>query len=148
MLPNTRRYNLFISHSWGYSDAYDRLIELLDKHPSFFYNNLSVPKDDPIHYAPSENHLYAAIKERIQHADVVLILAGVYATHSKWINLEIKAAKELSMFSGLLSTLFKPIIAIEPWGAERTSQTVKDSATEIVSWNTDSVVAAIKRVAP
>jgi hypothetical protein len=41
----------------------------------------------------------------------------------------------------------KPILAIEPWGAEKTSQTVKDSADKIVGWSTDSVVQAIRELA-
>lgn len=42
-------YNLFISHSWTYGDSYDRLIEMLDDAPNFYYKDYSVPKNDPIH---------------------------------------------------------------------------------------------------
>lgn len=38
----------------------------------------------------------------------------------------------------------KKIIAIEPFGSERTSTIVKSAADEIVKWNTDSIVNAIK----
>ena len=38
----------------------------------------------------------------------------------------------------------KKIIAIEPWGAEKTSRIVKDAADVIVGWNTDSIVNAIR----
>ena len=44
-----KTYHLFISHSWAYSDAYEKLIGLLDKDSSFAYTNYSVPKDDPLH---------------------------------------------------------------------------------------------------
>ena len=30
-------YNLFISHSWAYSDAYEKLIKLLDNRGNFPY---------------------------------------------------------------------------------------------------------------
>lgn len=30
-------YNLFISHSWAYSDQYDRLVSLLNAAPNFDY---------------------------------------------------------------------------------------------------------------
>ena len=40
-------YNLFISHSWSYSDAYNKLTSLLDNANYFTYKNYSVPKDDP-----------------------------------------------------------------------------------------------------
>ena len=48
------RYNLFISHSWNYNDAYDNLVSLLDAKPYFEYKNYSVPKNDPIHNAPND----------------------------------------------------------------------------------------------
>lgn len=127
-------YNLFISHSWTYSDAYDKLVNLLDDAENFSYKNYSVPKNDPIHHAPYDYQLKAAIKNQMQHASCVLILAGVYSTYSKWINIEIQLAKEMG----------KTIIAIEPWGAERTSLVVKQAADKVVGWNTRSIVNAIR----
>lgn len=127
-------YNLFISHSWAYSDAYSKLMELLSNAPYFNFKNYSVPKDDPIHNAPNDYQLRAAIKNQMQHASCVLILAGVYATYSKWINIEIQLAQEMG----------KKIIAIQPWAAQKTSQVVKNAADEIVGWNTSSIVNAIR----
>lgn len=127
-------YNLFISHSWTYSDAYEGLIALLDAKPYFIYRNYSVPKNDPIHNASNNYQLKEAIRKQMQPASCVLILAGVYATYSKWINIEIELAKSMG----------KKIIAIQPWGAERTSSVVTNSADVIVGWNTDSIVKAIR----
>lgn len=127
-------YNLFISHSWTYSDAYERLVNMLDAKPYFRYRNYSVPKNDPIHNAPSTYLLKEAIRKKIQPTSCVVILAGVYSSYSKWINIEIELAKSMN----------KKIIAIEPWGAERTSMLVKNAADEIVKWNTDSIVSAIR----
>ena len=137
-MPST--YNLFISHSWAYSDAYEKLVGLLDAKPYFSYKNHSVPKNDPVHNAPYDYQLYEAIKNRIQGTHVVLILAGVYSSYSKWIDKEIKIAKDEFITP-------KPIIAIQPWGAEKTSQKVKDAADRIVGWNTDSIVSAIRDLA-
>ncbi len=133
-------YNLFISHSWGYSDAYDGLVKLLDAKPYFSYRNYSVPKDEPIHTTGTDKDLYEAIKRKIQPTQVVVILAGVYATHSKWINKEIDIAQNAF-------TTATPILAIQPWGAEKTSKVVKDAADKIVGWNTDSIVVAIRDLA-
>lgn len=130
-------YNLFISHSWAYGDAYDRLIDLLNADPSFSYKNYSVPKDDPIHNAPYEWQLKEAIKAQMAHASCVLVLAGVYSTYSKWINIELDLAK--NGFS-----IPKKIIAIEPWAAEKTSTIVKSKADKIVRWQTASIVQAIR----
>lgn len=133
-------YNLFISHSWTYSDAYERLLGLLKPKSRFHFKNYSVPRDNPIHNANSAAALRVAIKSQMQSASVVLILAGVYATYSKWINEEIRLAKEGFPYA-------KSIVAIEPWGSERTSSIVKQNADEIVKWNTDSIVNAIRRAA-
>lgn len=127
-------YNLFISHSWTYGDAYDRLVGMLDAKPYFCYKNYSVPKNDPIHNARYDYQLREAIKRQMQPASCVLILAGVYATYSKWINIEIELAQQMG----------KKIIAIEPWGSEKTSAIVKNAANKIVRWNTDSIVSAIR----
>lgn len=102
-------YNLFISHSWSYSDAYKKLVSLLDAEPYFTYRNYSVPKNDPIHNAPYQWQLREAIKAQMTPASCILIMAGVYSTYSKWINIEIELAK-----SGFSAP--KRIIAIEALG--------------------------------
>lgn len=127
-------YNLFISHSWAYGDEYNKLINMLNAKPYFNYRDYSVPKNNPIHNASSIYELKEAIRKQIQPASCVLILAGVYSTYSKWINIEIELAKNMN----------KKIIAIEPFGSEKTSTIVKSAADEIVKWNTDSIVNAIR----
>lgn len=127
-------YNLFISHSWTYSGAYDALVNLLNSSPNFDYKNYSVPKDDPIHNARYDYQLKEAIRNQMQHASCILILAGIYSTYSKWINIEIELAKDLD----------KKIIAIEPFGSEKTSSIVKNAADVIVKWSTDSIISAIR----
>lgn len=132
-----KAYHLFISHSWTHSDAYDKLVALLRKRPNFEFRDYSVPKDDPIHTNGTTKQLRVAISQQMQPCGVVLILAGVYSTYSKWINREVEIAKSKK----------KPIIAIEPRASEKTSQYVKESANEIVGWNTDSIVSAIRKLA-
>lgn len=127
-------YNLFISHSWTYGDAYDRLVDMLNAKPYFSYKNYSVPKYDPIHNVSNDYQLKEAIRRQMQPASCILILAGVYSTYSKWINIEIELAQSMG----------KKIIAIEPWGAERTSSKVKSAVHSIVRWNTDSIINAIR----
>ena len=85
----SKTYHIFISHSWKYSDAYEKLIHLLDNAEDFAYCDYSVPEDDPIEDAKTDKQLEAAIKEQMAHASVVLVLAGVYSSYSKWINKEI-----------------------------------------------------------
>jgi hypothetical protein len=135
-MANTHK--LFISHSWSYSDSYNRLTNLLNNRSHFFYNNHSVPIHDPVHTNGTDKQLYDAIYNKIYGCHVVIIIAGVYSSYSKWIEKEIKIArKEFS--------IPKPIIAIEPWGAQRTSKIAMDSADIVVGWNTESIVSAIRK---
>ena len=129
-------YRIFISHSWAYSKAYDKVEDFLREENVEFYNH-SVPKDDPVHTNGSDKQLYDAIDAKIKGCSCVIILAGVYASYSKWINKEIEIAQKYG----------KPIIAVQPWGAERTSLAVKNAADVIVGWNAKSVADAVRNYA-
>ena len=133
-------YNLFISHSWAYSNTYNGLVNLLGARKYFSYSNYSVPKDDPVHTSGTDKELYAAIKRQMSPCSVILILAGVYGSYSKWIDKEIQIAQ--TEFSSI-----KPIIAIRPRGSQRTSTKVTGAADKIVGWNTESIVSAIRDLA-
>ena len=129
-------YRLFISHSWAYSDAYQKVTDLIDAQGLDYYNH-SVPINDPIHSCGTDKELRAAIDAKIKGTSFVLILAGVYSSYSKWIKIEIEIAQQYG----------KPIIAIEPWASEKTSQVVKDAAHRIVKWQGKSIVSAIQELA-
>jgi hypothetical protein len=138
-MPSLKSRNLFISHSWTYGDAYEKLVVLLDATPNFLYKNYSVPKNDPVHNAPNVDALYKAIKNQMVFCDVVLIMAGKYATYSKWIQREIQIAKK---------DFNKPIVAIRPWASEQVSSVVSNAADQLVGWNTSSIVSAIRALDP
>lgn len=122
---------LFISHSWQYDD-YDRLVNLLGGRSYFDFQESSVPSSEPI--LGSTSTVWTSIENKIKWSQVVLLTAGVHASYSGSIKREIDIANSYN----------KPIIAIVPRGAERTSS-LTGYATEIVGWNTESIVAAIRR---
>ncbi|MDD2852909.1 MAG: TIR domain-containing protein [Desulfuromonadaceae bacterium] len=128
----SKTYRLFISHSWSYGENYDKIVKMISDQGIEFFDH-SVPKGDPIHTNGTDKELHEAIEAKLKGTSCVLILAGVYATYSKWINKEIEMAKKYN----------KKIIAIEPWGAENTSKIVKDSADRIVKWQGSSIANAI-----
>lgn len=133
-------YNLFVSHSWRYSDSYERLINLLNERRYFSFKDYSVPPDDPIHNARNQKELREAIRRQMAPCHVVVVMAGVYATYSKWINIELDLAK-----NGFRSE--KPVLAVRPRGNERISDTVREAADRVVGWNTESIVKAIRALA-
>lgn len=130
----SKTYRLFISHSWSYGDAYHKVVNMIKKQGIEFYDH-SVPRHNPIHTNGTDKELHDAIEAKMKGTSCILILAGVYASYSKWIQKEIAIAQSQG----------KAIIAIEPWGSEKTSKVVKDNANEIVKWQASSIANAIKR---
>ena len=128
-------YRIFISHSWTYDNAYQRIVKFLDDNGVEYYNH-SVPKYDPVHTNGTDKQLKEKIDAKIKGCSGVIILAGVYASYSKWIDKEIDISADYA----------KPIIAVEPWGAERTSKRVKDAADKIVKWNGKSLANAVEEL--
>ena len=138
-MPALRTRNLFISHSWGYGDQYTNLVRLLDAAPNFRYRNYSVPKDDPVHNAPSAAALRRAIKQQMVFCSVILVVAGKYATYSNWIQNEIEIAT---------ADYRKPILGIRPFASTQVSSVVREAADMTVNWSTSSIVSAIRELDP
>jgi hypothetical protein len=129
-----KSFRLFISHSWAYGDAYEKIIKFFEDQKLDYFDH-SVPVNDPIHTNGTDKQLREAIDAKIKGTSCIIVLAGVYSTYSKWIQKEIDIAKSYG----------KPIIAVEPWASEKTSKFVKDNAVVIVKWQSKSVVDAIKK---
>ncbi len=136
---STRQIHVFVSHSWSYSNHYDKLAEWIfgmswrSGQASIDMRDFSVPRNDPIHNARTDRELQDAIFAKIARSHVVVIPTGMYTHHSKWIKKEIEGAKQYS----------KPILAVDPWGQQRMAEVVTDNADEIVGWNSNSVAEGI-----
>lgn len=129
-----RKPKLFISHAWTYNDQYHRLVEMLNDRSYFDFKNHSVPEHDPLDFDTIEE-LEEKLRNKVEKCDVVIVLAGMYATYREWITKEIEMAVEYG----------KPIIAVKPWGQVNIPRIITDNADEIIGWNTDPIVAAIRR---
>lgn len=129
-----KSYTIFISHSWAYIDDLNNLKSLLENRGYFNVQFEEATPDIPIN---SENAYYIRqrLKQKISNSDVVLAIAGIYASYSEWMEWELNKALELG----------KPIIGVVPRGAERVSTVVSLRANEVVRWNTDSIVEAIRK---
>lgn len=130
-----KTYRLFISHSWKHDDAYKKIVGFLDEQGIEYYDH-SVPKDDPVHTNGTAKQLREAIDAKIVGCSGVIILAGVYSSYSKWINEEITISENYK----------KPILAVEPWAAEKTSVVVKNAADKVVKWNGKSIADAVREL--
>lgn len=131
-----RIYKIFISHSWTHNQDLRNLKALLEKRGYFNVEFQESTPDNPI---DSENSAYIKrrLKEKIAGSDIVLGIAGIYATHSNWIGWELQTAKDLGI----------PIVGVIPHGQERISSVVSSFSLINVRWNTESIVDAIRTYA-
>lgn len=127
-------YKIFISHSWAHSDDLEDLRKLLNSRGYFNVEFTEASKDVPIN-STNATYIKARLRTKIQSSNIVLALAGIYASHSDWMPWELDTAKGLGI----------SIIGIIPRGQERISQAVYSRSITDVRWNTESIVEAIRR---
>jgi hypothetical protein len=101
---------------------------------NFYWRNYSVPEHDPLG-TKTDKELQDALDRQIKPVNCFIIVAGMYVNHRKWIQKELDIAKSYG----------KPIVGVIPLGQKRTPVEVKNAAKEMVRWNTDSIVAAIRK---
>lgn len=130
-----KTYSLFISHSWDHVDDLRNLRNLLENRGYFHVNFLETPPHDPINSINS-TYVKSVIRNHIRNSNVVIGLAGVYASQSEWMRWELDTA----IAEGI------PVLGVIPWGQVNVSKVVQDRANEIVRWNTESIVEAIRRL--
>ena len=139
-MPQLRQYNIFISHAWAYDEHYQRLENLLSAYPNFKIVNYSAPKTKPL-FSPddpvSQKELKAAITEKIKHAQIVIIISGMWTDYRKWIQYEIDEALRMG----------KPILSVKPHGHQRMPGDVEEYSNRIVNWNSNSIITAIREMA-
>ncbi len=132
-VPSLKTYRLFISHAWDYGH-YDRLVEMLNEAPNFYWEDYSIPEDDPLH-SGSASALREGIKRHIRPTSCVVAIAAMNVPYRDWIKMEIE-------FSAAIG---KPIIGIRPHGNVQEPLIIQANALEIVGWRTGSIVSAIRR---
>jgi hypothetical protein len=115
------------------------LVKLIRPDSEFQWDNLSVPKTNPLlQFAELQRSFRCLVKQlddAIARADCLLVLSGMYAAHSGWIQSEIESAKEFGI----------PIVAVRPLGSERLPEAATHAAVAVVRWNRNSIVSAIRR---
>jgi hypothetical protein len=132
-MPELKSRMLFISHAWQYDAGYNTLVKWFNDEPNFSWKNCSLPSTDALPDKTTKG-LSDGITRQINPAQGVLIIAGMYAAHSGWIDYEIAEAQRLQ----------KVIIGIRPWGQERLPIKVQAAAKVLVNWNSASVVDAVR----
>ena len=128
-----KNYHIFVSHAWDYKEQYYTIEQWL-KENNISYSNYSVPEHAPLD-VNTNRALKSALSERIRLSSGIIVIAGMYASYSKWIEYELDEAHRQN----------KLIIGIKPWGQQRIPQKIQSYAREIVGWNSASLINAIKK---
>ena len=126
---------LFISHSWSYSEPYVSMVSLLNNRLYFEWKNFSVPETKAFGLMPI-NRLQEEIRQQIRPVNCVIIIGGMWTNHSDWIQFEMDYAESIG----------KPILGVRPRGAKVMPTAVISKADKVVSWNADSIVAGIREI--
>ncbi|MFH1095920.1 MAG: TIR domain-containing protein [Candidatus Desantisbacteria bacterium] len=133
-MPTLKNRMIFISHAWSYNQHYWTLVHWFNEESNFSWSNCSVPSHDALPDKTSKG-LSEGMTRQISPAQVVVILGGMYASYSAWIDYEISEAKRMN----------KVIIGVKPWGQERVPLSVQNaSICPVVGWNRSSIIQAIR----
>ena len=132
-MPALKERRLFISHAWGYYPQYWSVVNWFNEEPNFEWRNYSVPRHDSCEDTTKKG-LKNCLTRQISPVQGVIILSGMYANHSEWIDYEIDEANRLN----------KIIIGVRPWGQERTPQKIQNLSHRIVNWNRAPLIQAIR----
>lgn len=131
-----KRYHIFISHAWDYNNQYNTIQRWLNDATYFTWTDYSVPITKPLHVS-GKNDLKQRLENRIAMSSCMIVISGMYATYSEWIDYEIDIAVKYK----------KPIIGIRPWNQQRVPIKIQHNATTLVGWNSESVISAIRQFA-
>lgn len=132
-------YNIFISHAWRYSEHYKKVVQWINEaqdEGKLNWKNYSVPKHNPLLDPDDDNDkqkLKNELDEQIRPVSLVIVLAGMYATYSDWIDYEINTAVSYGKY----------IIGVKPWRQARIPSVVSENSKVLVGWNKDSIINAI-----
>lgn len=130
----TKSYKVFVSHSWAHDDVLQNLKALLEDRGYFDVTYTHVEKNAPIN-SSLDSVIKGNITKKLIESDVVLAIAGIFASYSDWMQWEMDKAQELGL----------NVIGIIPWGQERISLQVANRSVDNVHWNADSIVEAIRK---
>lgn len=136
MYDKNKEYHLFISHCWDYKERYYTVVDWINE-SDIKWKNMSVPNHNPLD-PKSDKELEQLIDNKIKYSSLFIIISGMYVSQENrtWINKEIDIALKYD----------KKILAIEPWGSDRTPSRVQEVSDKIVKWQSSSVINGIKEL--
>lgn len=126
-------YRIYISHAWQHVGSYNALVAMLRRESDLVWHDLSVPKRVSVASWDFGMPGREVIKY-IQSADLVLVIAGVYARESDWISLETRLAGEMS----------KPIVVVSPGPPSDVPALPGVRTAATVGWEAGEIARAVR----
>ncbi|MBF0133898.1 MAG: TIR domain-containing protein [Magnetococcales bacterium] len=132
------RLQVFISHGWEYSEDYEFVKQTITKGFADFVD-YSDSKENPI--APPNQRILnkemlRIIDERIRSCSLFVVLGGMYAKHSDWIEKEVNIALKYN----------KSVLVVRPRNQQMVPVFLQNNATEMVNYYGPSIIDAIKKL--
>jgi hypothetical protein len=127
---------IFVVHGWILDDDYSRIIEYLESSENFFYKALSKP-DAAVPGGDGSAARRSAVAEVLKGAECVVCSAGIWERFNDWARYTVQRAQEMDL----------PIVAIEHFGPKEMDPRLRGYASEVVGWDSRSIVDAIRREA-
>lgn len=134
-MSETNPFRIFPSHGWVKDDDYLRLFEYLESTTNFFYANVCDPESSPEGETVAQRR--TRVLDAMKSAEVLVILSGMYDSQRQWIDFEVQAAKAHNV----------PIVLVEPFGPHDAPAELKETAEQIVGWNSRTIEDAIRMAA-
>ena len=132
-MPYIKNRMIFISHAWNSNEQYWTIVNWLNEETNFSWSNCSIPSHDGLSETTSKG-LSEGMTRQISPAQVVILIGGMYAVHSNWIDYEIQEAQRMG----------KTIIGVRPWKQLRVPVNVQNASTKMVGWNRASIINAVR----
>ena len=127
---------VYVTHTFAEHPDYLRVFEYLESSPNFYYVNCSAPDHPPA--GGGKEAIKDELRTQIKTAEVVIVLAGMYADNREWITYQMDVAQAFEL----------PLVAIKGFGVvEELPPDIAKRADETVEWNERGIIDAVRRQA-
>ena len=101
-----KSFHIFISHAWRYSEDYSKVVDWLNEAQAegkLTWSNYSVPQHDPLidqGTSVGKKKLQGLLEAQIRPASKIIVLSGMYAAYSNWIDFEVDTSVSMGYYLG------------------------------------------------
>jgi hypothetical protein len=127
---------LYVVHGWHQDEDYVRLFDYLESADNFFYRSMSSPEAR----SPEGEGVIARralVEEALKNTECVVCPASTWELCNDWARFTVEAARRRLL----------PIVAIEHFGPKDMDPVLKGRASQVVGWDSRSIIDAIRHLA-